>query len=61
MCREVHRFTDHISIILLVVYMKELCTSDWLKRSGYSFNTSKVVTWVQTTNTVLMLSKFGLS
>ena len=61
MCREVHRFTDHISIILLVMYMKELCASDWLKRSGYSFNTCKVVTWVQTTNTVLMLSKFGLS
>ena len=43
------------------MYMKKLCTSDWLKRSGYSFNTCKVVTWVQTTNTVLMLSKFGLS
>ena len=61
MCEEVHRFTDHISIILLVVYMTELRTSDWLERSGYSFNMYKVVTWVQTTNTVLMLSKFGLS
>ena len=43
------------------MYMTELCTSDWLKRSGYSFNMCKVVTQVQTTNSMHMLSKFHLS